>query len=108
VAIDPVLALATEIQKTASSPSTRKRWFHPDGWGVVESANFPYVLGPPGFGSNLSLTTWDLEPVCRIVAEAVLSGDLHECRRRLTGQPQKRSNAKPKRKQAPKPKEAAG
>lgn len=104
--IDPVVALTMEIYRTASSAAQRKRWFHPDGWGVVESSNFPYVLGPPGFGSNLSLTTWDLEPVCRIVAEAILSGDLQECRRQLSGQPQKRSNTKRKRKQGPKSKEA--
>jgi hypothetical protein len=108
MAADPVHVLAEEIRRTASSASARNRWFHPEGWGVTESGGCVYVIGPREFGGNLSLTSWTLEPVCRIVAEAILSGDPAGCRRRLTGPPQTSSTAAPKRKRAPKPKEEAG
>jgi len=105
---DPAGVLAEEIRRTVTSPSHRNRWFHPDGWGVTESGGCVYVIGPKRFGGNLSLTSWALPPVCRIVAESILAGEPEECRRRLTGPPQTLSEATPKRKRAPKPKEPAG
>ena len=106
---DLVWELAEDIRRTASSSAKRNRWFHSDRrWAVTGVEGCVYVIGPPEFGSNLSLTSWDLEPVARIVAEAIVTGDVAECRRRLTGPPQKRSEGGPKRKRAPKPKDAAG
>jgi hypothetical protein len=105
MAADPTSKLAEEIRRAASSTSERNRWFHPGGWGVTESGGCVYVIGPSDFGGNLSLTSWSLEPVCRIVAEAILTGDHAGCRRRLTGPPQTSSADAPKRKRAPKPKE---
>jgi hypothetical protein len=106
---DLITELADEIRRAASSSSKRNRWFHPEGsWGVSAAEGRVYVIGPPEFGSNLSLTDWDLEPAARIVAEAILSGDVAECRLRLTGPPQKRSNVKAKRKQTTRQKKAAG
>jgi hypothetical protein len=106
---DRIEELAAEIRRTAGSSAKRNRWFHAEGcWGISAAEGRVYVIGPPEFGSNLCLTDWDLLPVSRIVAEAVVTGDVAGCRSRLTGPPQKRSDAKPKRKRAPRAKDATG